>query len=107
MWVKAYRQKGEDGLRDNYHPRYIEKNQVYSAETKIAAVQAYLSGGSSLRKIAEKYGLRSDHQLCSWIKVYNSGRDFKRKMSGGSRMKEGRETTQEERVAIAKECLEN
>ena len=41
-----------------------------------------------------------------WIKVYNSGRDFK-KMSGGSRMKNTRKTTQEERVRIAKECIEN
>ena len=28
-------------------------------------------------------------------------------MSGGSHMKQGRETTQEERLAIAKDCLEN
>jgi transposase-like protein len=40
--------------------------------------------------------------------VYNSGKDFdKHKMSGGSRMKKTRKTTQEERIEIAKDCIAN
>ena len=83
------------------------KNNVYTTETKIKAVKAYLKGEGSLRVIAGKYGLRSDKQLQSWIKMYNSGRGFQRKMTGGSRMKESRPTTVEERIQIAKDCIAN
>ena len=84
-----------------------EHNTIYSDEIKASAVREYLDGKGSRQEISAKYGLRSTHQLTNWIKVYNSGRDFGNKMSGGSRMKQGRETTQEERIAIVKDCLEN
>ena len=100
-WVKRYKAQGELAFEKQEH------NKVYPEFLKLAAVRAYLTEGGSLREIAAKYGLRSERQLHDWIKVYNSGKDFSHKMSGGSRMKQGRETTQEERVAIAKDCLEN
>ena len=100
-WVRRYRAQGVSAFQKQEH------NTVYSKELKAAAVKEYLSGKDSLEGISAKYGLRSQYQLRDWIKVYNSGRDFGRKMSGRSRMKQGRETTQEERIAIAKECLEN
>ena len=83
------------------------RNRAYSAELKKQAVNAYLNGEGSSREIAAKYGLRSPTQLSNWIKVYNSGRGFRHKMSGGSRMKESRSTTVEERVQIAKDCIAN
>ena len=82
-------------------------NKVYSNEVKIKAVEEYLNGKGSQKVIAAKYGLRSDTQLRNWVKVYNSGRGFRRKMSGGSRMKETRPTTAEERIQIAKDCIAN
>ena len=100
-WVARYKAGGALAFRKQEH------NTVYSDELKQAAVQEYLSEQGSLREIAAKYGLRSESRLRSWIKVYNSGKDFGRKMSGGSRMKQGRDTTQEERIAIVKDCLEN
>ena len=100
-WVRRYKVQGVSALQEQTH------NAVYSEELKTAAVIEYLSGEGSLEGISAKYGMRSTCQLRDWIKVYNSGRDFSRKMSGGSRMKQGRETTQEERIAIAKDCLEN
>ena len=100
-WVRRYKVQGVSALQEQTH------NAVYSEELKTAAVKEYLSGEGSLEGISAKYGMRSTCQLRDWIKVYNSGRDFSRKMSGGSRMKQGRETTQEERIAIAKDCLEN
>ena len=84
-----------------------KQNRVYSEETKLKAVTDYLSGVGSLREICEKYKIRSNTQLRSWIKVYNNGKDFKHKMSGGSRMKNTRKTTQEERIEIAKDCIAN
>lgn len=100
-WVIRYKHQGVLGLAEREH------NTVYSPELKRAAVEAYLEGGGSEKEVAAKYGLRSAKQLREWKKVYNSGGDFAHKKSGGSRMKKGRETTQEERISIAKECLEH
>ena len=100
-WIAKYKSEGSYGLWQT------EKNRVYSEELKLQAVTEYLAGSESLREICKKYKIRSKMQLMDWIKVYNSGRDFKHKMSGGSRMKSTRKTTQEERVQIAKECIEN
>ncbi len=100
-WVRRYEAKGVLAFKEQEH------NTVYAEELKTEAVKEYLDGKGSLKEISSKYGIRGTHQLRNWIKVYNSGRDFSHKMSGGSRMKQGRETTQEERIAIAKECLEN
>ena len=100
-WIAKYKSEGSYGLWQT------EKNRVYSEELKLQAVTEYLAGSESLREICKKYRIRTKTQLRAWIKVYNSGRDFKHKMSGGSRMKNTRKTTQEERVRIAKECIEN
>lgn len=100
-WVQRYKANGASAFRVREH------NAVYSEELKLNAVKEYLAGAGSLIKIAAKYGLRSKSQLHCWIKWYNSGKDFGRKMLGGSHMKQGRETSQEERVAIVKDCLEN
>ena len=100
-WIIKYEAEGSLGLTQ------AEKNRVYSEELKLQAVLEYLGGEGSLREICKKYKIRSKRQLIDWIKVYNSGRNFKHKMSGGSRMKSTRKTTQEERVRIAKECIEN
>ena len=100
-WIARYKEQGALAFREQEH------NQVYSQETKLAAVVEYLQGGVSQRAIAAKYGLRTVKQLRDWIKVYNSGGDFSRKMSGGYRMKQARKTTQEERIEIVRACLEN
>ena len=81
-WVRRYKVQGVSALQEQTH------NAVYSEELKTAAVKEYLSGKGSLEGISAKYGMRSTHQLRNWIKVYNSDRDFGRKMSGGSRMKQ-------------------
>ena len=83
------------------------QNNVYDKGTKINAVKEYLDGSASLAEISAKYGLRSASQLKKWIEVYNSGGGFRQKMSGGSRMKESRPTTAEERIQIAKDCIAN
>ena len=97
-WLRAYRSEGNAGLECS------SKNRIYSVQTKQQAVEAYLTGQYSLQKICEIFKIRSKTQLLNWLKVYNSGRDFKR-MSGGSRMKSTHKATQEERIQIAKECL--
>ncbi len=100
-WVIQYEVNGESAFIQE------EQNRVYSVETKLLAVADYLHGKGSQQEITAKYGLRDRKQLRQWIKVYNSGRGFRQKMSGGSRMKEARPTTVEERIQIAKDCIAN
>lgn len=100
-WVFRYKSHGSEAFQKQ------ERNTIYSGELKVQAVREYIAGNLSQREIAAKYGLRSTSQIRDWIKVYNSGRNLEHRMSGGSRMKQGRETTQEERIAIVRDCLEN
>lgn len=100
-WVARYESEGTAGLDST------SENRVYSADLKRAAVEAYLSGKGSQQKICKIFKIRSAKQLRDWLKVYNSGKDIRNKMSGGSRMKSTRKTTQEERIQIAKECIES
>ena len=101
-WVNVYENEGPSG--------FIHKeNRAYSIEVKTAAVIEYQQGGGSLQTICRKYGIRDKHILRNWIKVYNAHGDFnsRKGSGGGSYMKQGRSTTQEERIQIAKECLES
>ena len=100
-WMARYEAEGETGLLPQ------SQNRVYPPEMKRQAVQDYLAGGGSLREICKKYKIRSDKQLRKWIKVYNAHGDFNsRKYSGGgSYMKQGRETTLEERIEIVRDCI--
>ena len=99
-WVRQYEAEGAKAfLLDG-------SKQYYSPGIKMSAVRDYLAGKGSLRQICKIYKIRSPRQLRSWIKVYNGHKDFK-KQTGGSRMTKGRETTQAERIAIAKACLAN
>ncbi len=99
-WVRLYQTEGIE----SFLPR--EGNRRYEPTLKEAAVKDYLSGRGSIREICKIYKIRSTCQLRSWIKVYNGHKDFKRQ-TGGSRMTKGRETTQAERIAVAKACIAN
>jgi len=100
-WLARYESEGESGFMA------YSRNRVYTPEAKLNAVRDYLSGKGSQLEICKKYKIRNTHCLREWIKVYNAHGDFSsRKYSGGgSYMKQGRTTTQEERVQIANECI--
>lgn len=100
-WLSRYEAEGESGFMA------YSRNRIYTPEAKLNAVRDYLSGKGSQLEICKKYKIRNTHCLRGWIKVYNAHGDFSsRKYSGGgSYMKQGRTTTQEERVQIAKECI--
>ena len=89
--------------------RETQKNKRYSVELRTQAVEAYLRGEGSLRKICKKYGIMSDHQLRTWILWYNGHREFKERSSakGEIYMTKGRKTTQEERAEIVAFCIEH
>ena len=100
-WVMQYELEGAAAFLPN------RRNHAYSPELKLQAVQEYLSGKGSQAELSKKYGLWDRRQLRSWIKVYNAHGDFnsRKNSGGGSCMKQGRETTQEERIQIVKDCL--
>ena len=100
-WIARYEAEGAAGFLPH------KQNRVYSREIKEQAVRDYLSGEGSLQEISQKYKLRSDWQLRNWIKVYNAHGDFssRKESGGGSYMKQGRETTLEERIQIVRECI--
>lgn len=100
-WIAQYETEGAAEFLPHRGVR------IYSEEVKRQAVQEYLSGMGSLREISQKYGLRDESRLRDWVKVYNAHGDFNsRKYSGGgSYMKQGRETTLEERIKIVLECI--
>ena len=99
-WVARYEAEGAEGFLSE------KKNRIYGADVKERAVRDYLSGGGSHQEICKKYKIRDTRQLSDWIKVYNAHGDFNsvKHSGGGSYMKQGRETTYEERIQIAKEC---
>lgn len=100
-WTRIYRLEGIEGLLPT------TKNRVYDPVLKKCAVEDYLSGGGSLTAICEKYGIHSRRQLFDWIKVYTTHGDFSRRKfsGGGSTMSKTRKVTQEEKLAIVKDCL--
>mgnify|MGYP002560675822 CR=1 FL=1 len=93
-WILKIESEGEAGLEK------AEQNRVYSVQLKREAVESYLTGDYSLREICEMFKIRDKSQLQTWLKVYNSGGDFKRR-TGGSRMKSTHKVTQEERIQVA------
>ena len=101
QWAMQYELEGPGAFLPS------RRNRIYSPELRLQAVQDYLSGKGSLIEISKKYGLRDKKQLRNWIKVYNAHGDFNsvKFSGGGSYMKQGRDTTQEERIQIVKDCL--
>ena len=101
QWIMQYQTEGAIAFLPG------RKAHTYSPELKLQAVQEYLAGEGSLMEISTKYGVRDKKTLRSWIKVYNTHGDFNstKFSGGGSYMKQGRETTFEERVQIARECI--
>ena len=99
-WARKYEGEGVEAFLP-------QRNRAYSAETKAQAVKEYLSGGTSLIEVCKKYHIRSETQLRNWLRVYNAHGDFNsvKHSGGGSYMKQGRDTTHEERIKIAKECI--
>lgn len=100
-WLRWYETEGASGFLPG------TPNRVYSQVQKEEAVRAYLAGKGSLSEICREYKIRDTHTLREWIKVYNAQGNLNsiKFSGGGSYMKQGRSTTQEERVQIAKDCI--
>lgn len=81
----------------------------YSKDLKIQAVEDYLTGKGTLRKICKMYGISDSHLLRNWISWYNGHKEpeKKRKTRREIYMTKGRTTTQTERIEIVTFCIEH
>ena len=88
-WVMQYEAEGAAAFLPG------RREHIYSPELKLQA------------ELSKKYGLRDRRQLRNWLKVYHAHGDFnsRKNSGGGSCMRQGRDTTQEERIQIVKDCL--
>ena len=102
--LEQYRYNGREGLKPT-----SGKNKIYTEETKLAAVTEYLSGTLSSNAICAKYQISNWTVFSKWLKMYNERGSFGNRTSsgGGSYMKKARKTSYEERIQIAKECIES
>ena len=100
-WMAKYEAEGTDAFLPQ------KRNRTYSPELKIKVVEEYLAGLESVLDLCKKYKISDQRVVNRWIKKYNAHGDFYsvKFSGGGSYMKQGRETTQEERIRIAKECF--
>ena len=97
-WIVNYQSMGLEAFQRDGYTRY-------SSELKYTAVREYLSGEISLRKVCEKYKIKSETQLLKWISLYNGHKKLKASGTGGSNfMIKGRKTTFEERIEIVQYC---
>ena len=101
-WVISYKSFGTEGLIPQ------AKNKKYSPELKLEVVQAYLSGGSSIKGLCLKYSISDEHIVRRWVNKYNSHEDFNQPNNGDAiYMTKGRNTTLEERIEIVSHCIAN
>ena len=100
-WIARYKAEGPTAFLTP------EKNRRYGSELKKQVVEEYLSGESRILELMSKYAIRAEQQIRDWIKIYNNRGDFKEIVEGGSYTVKSRNTTQEERLAIVRDCIEN
>ena len=100
-WIVRYETEGADGLLPQ------KRNRIYTPELKIQIIEEYLAGTQSILDLCKKHKISDTHVVRRWIKKYNAHEDFNsvKFSGGGSYMKQGRDTTQEERIQIARDCF--
>ena len=99
-WIARYRAEGPTAFLP------AEKSRKYSVELKRKVAEEYTSGKISLVELMEKYAIRANKQIRDWVKIYNNRGDFKEIVEGGSTTVKARPTTQEERLKIVQDCME-
>lgn len=99
-WKFSYETYGIEGLEES------KTWNRYSKELKETAILEYLNREDSLLNISRKYGLSDKSVLRDWIKRYNSHKELKTtKGRIDAIMTKGRKTNLEEKIEIAKYCI--
>ena len=100
-WYRLYQSMGQDAF-------VRTRNNKYTLEFKIAAVEYYLQGKGSLYDACKEFNIPSREQLRQWIKMYN-GHELKATPGGKKTMTmaKGRKTTLQERIDIVTDHIES
>ena len=101
-WVKKYRVYGTSTFEETHH------NKSYSKKFKEKVVKEYLEGKGSTYDLTVKYNIPSYVTLWRWVSRYNKHielKDYDPKSE--VYMTKGRKTSFDERLEIAKYCLEH
>lgn len=102
QWKRLYDLNGSEGLR---HQR---KNRSYSQAFKERIVQEHIKEKLSFPKLATKYGLSSAGMVSNWFRDYTTGKKtYSNRNPRNRKMKDGRKTTQIERIEIAQWTIAN
>lgn len=100
QWLNRYAADGVDGLKSRH------THKKYSHEFKLEVVQKYLAGNTSFRQLAVAYGIPAKTVIGQWVSLYTSGKSLQ--ATGRAKpMKDGRKTTQLERIEIAQWTIAN
>jgi transposase len=102
LWVNEYRVLGADSFEEK------KFNKSYSSEFQLRIIKKYLAGEGTLRSLCSLYSISSTSVLMNWIKKYNEGIQLKGYEPHPEvyHMKT-RKTTVEERIEIARWCIDN
>ena len=93
LWVAKYRVMGEKGLQRS------RKNETYSFQFKLHAVELYLSTEMSYQDLALQLKLKSDGILVNWVRRYRAvGID------GLKPQRKGRRPQVPDKASITPEC---
>lgn len=100
-WCGKYQSMGSDAF-------VRTKNNKYTLEFKITAVEYYLQGKGSLYDTCRTFNIPAQETLQRWIKRYNS-HELKASPGGKVRMTmiKGRKTTLQERIDIVTDHIES
>lgn len=64
LWRNAYLEFGEEGLRRK------RKNEKYTVQMKLDAIELYLSSEMSVREVAIEFGIKDPPLVAKWIRKY-------------------------------------
>ena len=96
LWVAKYRVMGEKGLQRS------RKNETYSFQFKLHAVELYLSTEMSYQELALQLKLKSDGILVNWVRRYRAVG-----IEGLKPQRKGRRPKVPDKSSITPECNSN
>lgn len=99
QWVQRYHKDGEAGLKRAWPHRY-------PTELKLEIVQKYLTRHTSYPQLAREYQIPNVAVIYQWVTRYTSGKSLET-TRGKNDMRDGRKTTQLERIEIAQWVIAN
>lgn len=100
QWLDRYEADGVDGLKARRTQR------TYSQELKLEVVQKYLAGNTSYPRLAKEYDIPNVAVIYQWVSLYTSGKS-PQATRRAIPMKDGRKTSQTERIEIAQWTIAN